>query len=122
MEDIIMGSWKRYVAALILNVVLTLTVLFVRGFELKIYYVDAFSVAGAVSILLGLLFWVAAAGAFDAIGYGFSTLRAERRRDKDLYEYSVRKKEKRSRKKGAFLPYMIVGAVFAAVSILLSIT
>lgn len=120
MEDIIMGSWKRYVAALILNVVLILIVLFVRGFELKIYYVDAFSVAGAVSILLGLLFWVAAAGAFDAIGYGFSTLRADRR-DKDLYEYSVRKKEKRSRHKGSFLPYMIVGAVFAAVSILLSV-
>lgn len=114
-----MGSWKRYVAAIILNVVLTLTVLFVRGFELKIYYVDAFSVAGAVSVLLGLLFWIAAAGAFDAIGYGFSTFRTDRR-DKDLYEYSVRKKEKRSRNKGSFLPYIIVGAIFMAVSALIS--
>lgn len=114
-----MGSWKRYVAALILNVLLTLTVLFVRGFELKIYYVDAFSVAGAVSILLGLLFWVSAAGAFDTIGYGFSTL-GSNRKYKDLYEYSVRKKEKRSRHKGSFLPYIIVGAVFLAVSALIS--
>lgn len=114
-----MGSWKRYVAALIINVVLTLIVLFVRGFELKIYYVDAFSVAGAVSVLLGLLSWISAAGAFDTIGYGFSTFSSDRKY-KDLYEYTVRKKEKRSRQKGAFLPYIIVGAVFLAVSALIS--
>lgn len=113
-----MGSWKRYIAAFVLNIVLTLLVLFLRGFELKIYYVDAFSVAGAVSILLGLLFWITAAGAFDAIGYGFSTLGS--RRDKDLYEYTVRKKEKRSRQKGAFLPYIVVGVLFLLISFLIS--
>lgn len=113
-----MGFWKRYIAPLILNVALTLLVLFLKGFELKIYYMDAFSVAGAVSILLGLLFWITAAGAFDTIGYGFSTL--GRKRDKDLYAYTVRKKEKRSRKKGTFLPYIVVGAVFLMISFLIS--
>ena len=114
-----MGSWKRYIAALVLNIGLTLLVLFLRGFELKIYYVDAFSVAGAVSILLGLLFWITAAGAFDTIGYGFSTL-SSNRRYKDLYEYTVRKKEKRSRQKGPFLPYIVVGVAFLLISFLIS--
>ncbi len=114
-----MGSWKRYIAALVLNIALTLLVLLIRGFELKIYYVDAFSVAGAVSILLGLLFWITAAGAFDTIGYGFSTL-SSNRKYKDLYEYTVGKKEKRSRQNRTFLPYIVVGVVFLLISFLIS--
>lgn len=116
-----MGSWKRYAAAVVLNIVLTLVVLFARGFHLKIYYVDAFSVAGAVSILLGLLAWVTGAGAFDTIGYGFSTLRTDRKY-KDLYEYSFRKKERRSRQKKPFLPFVVVGICFLIVSFLISQT
>ena len=110
-----MGSWKRYITALVINIVLTLAVLLLRGFDLKIYYVDAFSVAGAVSILLGLLSWITAAGAFDTIGYGFSTL-GSNRRYKDLYEYTVGKKEKRSRQGRTFLPYLVVGWAFQLIS------
>lgn len=114
-----MGSWKRYAAALAFNMAVTLLVLYVRGSGLRIHYVDAFSVAGSVSILLGLLMWVASAGAFDTIGYGFSTLRSERRY-KDLYEYSIRKKEKRSRRGKPFLPIIVVGIVFLVISFLIS--
>lgn len=115
-----MRSWKRYVAALLLNLVFTLLVLFLRGFTLRIYYVDALGVAGAVSVLLGLLFWVVSAGAFDTIGYGFSTLRAGERRYKDLYEYTVHKKEKRSRQDKPFVPYIVVGTGFLFLSFLIS--
>lgn len=111
-----MRSWKRYAVALTVNIVLTLLVLLLRGFDLRIYYVDALSIAGAVSVLLGLLFWVASAGAFDTIGYGFSTLRAGGRRYKDLYEYTVHKKEKRSRQDKPFVPYIVVGIVFLVLS------
>ena len=112
-----MRSWKRYAAALVINVVVTLVVLCVRGFELKVYYVDAFSAAGGVSILLGLLMWVADAGAYDTIGYGFSVFGAPKKY-KDLYEYTLKKKEKRSRQKGHFLPFVIVGLVFLGGSFL----
>ncbi|HBA50600.1 MAG TPA: hypothetical protein DCZ91_22950 [Lachnospiraceae bacterium] len=115
-----MGFWKRYAKAAALNVGIALLVLFVKGFNLKIYYVDAFGVAGAVSVLLGLLAWIASAGAFDTIGYGFSTFRGDRRY-KDLYEYTVRKNEKRSRRKKAFLPLVIVGAVFVGISFLIPV-
>ena len=112
-----MRSWKRYAAALVMNIAVTLVVLFVRGFELKIYYVDAFSVAGGVSILLGLLMWIADAGAFDTISYGFSALSAQRKY-KDLYEYSMKKKETRSRRRGHFLSFVIVGFGFLGISFL----
>ena len=115
-----MISWKKYAGAFVLNVVITLFVLLIKGFDLKIYYVDAFSVAGAVSILLGLLFWIASAGAFDTISYGFSTFRAEKRYQ-DLYEYTLRKKEKRSRNKKSFLSYIAVGALFVAISLLIPV-
>lgn len=114
-----MGFWKRYVAAVIVNAAVTLAVLCVRGFGLKIYYVDAFSVGGAVSILLGLLGWVASAGAFDTIGYGFSTLGGNRRY-KNLYEYIEGKKEKRGRQNRPFLPFLATGLVFLAVSLVIS--
>ena len=111
--------WKRYAAAFLINVGLTLLVLLARGFDLKIYYVDAFSVAGAVSILLGLFTWVVRAGMFDTVGYGFSTL-LDHRKYRDLYEYSSRKKEKRSRRGGFFLPLFVMGLGFLGISLLIT--
>lgn len=114
----IVGAWKRYAVAFLINVGLTLLVLLTRGFHLKIYYVDAFSVAGAVSILLGLFTWVVRAGMFDTVGYGFSTLR-DHRKYRDLYEYSSRKKEKRNRKGGFFVPLLVTGLGFLGLSLLI---
>ncbi len=110
-----MRSWKRYGAAAAVNGAVIVLVLCIKGNGQMIYYVDAFGVGGAVSIFLGLLGWVAAAGAFDTIGYGFSIF-SSKRRDRDLYEYTVRKQEKRSREGRPYLPFLIVGAVFLALS------
>lgn len=114
------GTWKRYTAAFLINVGLTLLVLFARGFDLKIYYVDAFSVAGAVSILLGLFTWVVRAGMFDTVGYGFSTLR-DHGKYRDFYEYSSGKKEKRSRRGGFTLPLLVIGLGFLGISFLIAV-
>lgn len=113
------GTWKRYAVAFLINVGITLLVLFTRGFDLKIYYVDAFSVAGAVSILLGLFIWIVRAGIFDTVGYGFSTL-YDHGKYRDLYEYSSRKKEKRSRQRGSFLPLLVMGLGFLGISLLIT--
>ncbi len=109
----------RYAVALALNIIIALAVLSVRGFDLKIYYVDALSAAGAVSVFFGLLLWVAAAGAFDMIGYGFSVL-GGKRKYRDLYEYTVGKKEKRSRRNMTYMPYIVTGVVFLMISFLVS--
>ncbi|MCH5338735.1 MAG: DUF3899 domain-containing protein [Acetatifactor sp.] len=115
-----MGTWKRYAAAFLVNVGLTLLVLFARGFNLKIYYVDAFSVAGAVSILLGLFIWVVRAGMFDTVGYGFSTLH-DHDKYRNLHEYSNRKKEKRSRRGRFTLPLLVMGLGFLGISFLIAV-
>ena len=92
-----MGFWRRclfhspvrYIAALVINIAVVLIVLSARGFDVKIYYVDAFSTAGGVSVFFGLLLWIASAGAFDTISYGFSAIFGNRKYN-DLYDYTVR--------------------------------
>lgn len=115
-----MRSWKRYAAALLFDIVLSLLILWSKGFDLKIYYVDTFSAVGGISVFLGLLFWVAAAGAFDTVSYGFSTFRAERRY-KDLYEYVCHKQEVRKKKGKTYLPLIVVGGAFIALSLIISL-
>lgn len=115
-----MRSWKRYAAALLFNIGLTLLVLWSKGFDVKIHYVDAFSAVGAVSILLGLLIWIAEAGAFDTMAYGFSTF-APNRKYKDLFEYITRKKEIRRKRGKPYLPLIVVGLVFFVIGLLISV-
>ena len=81
-----------YVTAFAVGLVVTALALLRNGFSLRISWVDSLTVAGAVLILLGLLFLVAHFGAFDMFGYSFSTL--GNRRYKNLYEYSRAKQEK----------------------------
>lgn len=109
----------QYGIALALNVGFTLLVLFLKGFDRILSYVDAFSVAGAVSVLFGMLLWVAAAGAFTTFGYAASTFRSDRKY-KTLYEYTVAKEEKRAKQKKIEVPYLLVGALFLLISFLLS--
>ena len=109
----------HYAVALGLNVFFTLLVLYLKGFDYLLAYVDAFSVAGSVSILFGMLLWVSAAGAFTTFGYAFSYFRAERK-FKDLYEYTKVKEEKQAKQKKIYIPYILVGIVFLAVSFVLT--
>jgi len=115
----ILHSPVQYVIAVGINVFFTLLVLYLKGFDRILAYVEAFSVAGAVSVLFGLLLWVSAAGAFNTFGYAFSFFRSERRY-KDLYEYTVAKQEKVSKQKKIYIPYIVVGVVFWIISLVLS--
>ena len=112
-------SPAQYAIALGLNVFLTLLVLYLRGFDYALAYVDAFSVAGAVSVFYGLLLWVSSAGAFYTFGYAFSYFFGNRMH-KDFYEYTVAKQEKVSKQKKIYIPYIVVGVVFLIISLVLS--
>ena len=109
----------HYGVAFGLNVFLVLLVLFLKGFDRILAYIDAFSVAGAVSVLFGLLMLVTSLGAFNMFGYAFSGFRTERKY-KDLYEYTVAKQEKVSKQKKIYIPYIVVGVVFLIISLVLS--
>ncbi len=122
-----MGFLKKYMlhspvhygAALGLNVFFVFLVLLLRGFDYLIYYVDAFGVAGGISVFFGLLLLVSSLGAFTTFGYSFSTLRGERKY-KDLYEYTEAKKEKQANQPRIYMPYILVGFVFLIISFVLS--
>ena len=62
----------RYAVAAGIALLVAFLCLLRTGFDLRIYYMDALSTAGAVVILLGLLFMAAYFGAFDTFGYSFS--------------------------------------------------
>lgn len=109
----------HYATALGLNIGLTVLVLYLKGYDYMLAYVNAFSVAGAVSVLFGLLLWVSAAGAFNMFGYSFSYFKGGQRY-KDFYEYTVAKQEKVSKQKKIHVPYIVVGCVFLIVSFVLS--
>ncbi|MCR5324982.1 MAG: DUF3899 domain-containing protein [Lachnospiraceae bacterium] len=118
-------SPKTYIAAVVLNLAFCLIVLLVRGFDRLIFYYDAMTTAGSISILFGLLLLVTYWGAFDIFGYAFSMFKvhltpdASIRRDKDLYEYKIRKQEERSRKELGFMPFIVVGAVFLILGVII---
>ena len=55
LREYVFHSPIHYGVAFGLNVFLVLLVLFLKGFDRILAYIDAFSVAGAVSVLFGLL-------------------------------------------------------------------
>ncbi len=113
-------SPKQYGAAVGTAVLIALLSLLRDGFTLRIHYYNALTMAGAVTIMLGLLLMTAYFGAFDIFGYSFSTLRGQRRYH-DLYEYTEANREKRRHGDLFFLPWMIVGAGFLLIGLLLRI-
>ena len=83
-------------------------------------YSNGCFVAGAVLVLLGLLSVVTNFGAFNLASFYFNRKRIEEGGRKENYaEYTNRKEEERASYRLGFLPYMIVGVVYIAVSLIL---
>ena len=109
-------SPRGYLIALGLGALLTGLRLWSLGGTLPLFWADALETAGGVLILLGL---VARLGAFDTVGYAFSTFRS-RRRHADLYAYASAKKEERSRRSWGFMAFIAVGVLFLAAGLILA--
>jgi len=116
-KKLFLHSPFRYLAAFLISFGIGLTILIINGFDKLIYYVNAFSVGGAITFLVGLLALLSSLGAFDTFGYAFSTFR--KRRHKDLYEYTLAKNEKRSLNRFTFVPYLVVGLLIFIVGMIL---
>ena len=85
-----------------------------KGADLFANLSDAFTIPGAILLSVGGLVWVAGDGFFDMISYGlknglhslFPFYKMEKR---TFYDYKVEKMQKRE--KGAFIPFLIAGAM-----------
>ena len=112
---------RSYLLPLAAGALLTALALWLRGGLLPLFWADSLETAGGILVLLGLLGLAARLGAFDTLGYAFSTFRS-RRRYRDLFDYSTAKKESRSRASWGFMPWITVGAaLFLAGAVLMSV-
>ena len=82
---------------------------------------DGCFTVGALLVCIGGLTLTASGGAFDMLSYGISLLfglfSKEKRKDKDFYAYSERKKEAR---KAKLIPFHVfaVGALYLAAAVI----
>ena len=113
-------SPKRYIIGVIIAIVLVIVCLIAKGTEYSINFVDAFSVAGAVVFFIGLLQVASFYGAFEIFGYSASNFRGKERRYKDYYEYQKAKELKRSQSELVYIPFIVVGAVFFMIGMILN--
>ncbi len=130
LKDKIIRLTVKYLAALGVGGLLVMFVLLGRGFFqspalLEQYRIlaDAFTTAGVVLIMVGVLIWVSTTGLFDMITFALSKFgRAlipfSKKSDEKYYDYVVRKREKRF---SGYLFVFIVGALYMIPAIIFTV-
>ena len=80
---------------------------------------DACLIPGALTLMLGLLFWVSSQGALDGLGYlgAFMAKTLIPGKRKTVERYGDYVERKRSERKGGFGFLCVVGAVFVLLSL-----
>lgn len=121
-KKLFLHSPFRYIAAAVLCAAIITIMLVTRGADLRLHFYDAFTTAGVITMLFGLLLLVWYFGTFDIFGFSFSAmLHTTERRYKTLYDYTEAKKEKRQSGKLLFMPYITVGALVLAIGLIIGI-
>lgn len=115
---LVFHSPVKYIICCVIAIVISIVILAQTSFSYLINYVNAFTTAGGALIFLGLLSLVTFYGAFDTMGYAFSTFRTKRRYH-DLVEYTNAKEEKRKHSNLSFMPYLVTGITFLCIGLLL---
>ena len=119
-KKLFLHSPARYIIGIILALFIGFLCLLSKGFEYRISYVDAFSVAGAAVFFIGLLQAAAYYGAFDIFGYAFSSFRRKEHKYKDYISYQEHKSEIKNISKLTYMPFIAVGAVFFIIGMVLN--
>ena len=120
-RKLFLHSPVRYIVGVVLALVIAFLCLISKGFEYRISYVDAFSVAGAAVFFIGLLQVVSYYGAFDIFGYSFSAFRRKERKYTDYVDYQNKKRASKSNSKLTYMPFIAVGAIFFIIGIILNV-
>lgn len=120
-QRLFVHPFKKWIIPVVLTLVFGTVVLLLKGFNLLIYYVDAFGIGGAVTFMIGCLMLLSHLGAFDTIVYGFSTFKGSKRKYHDLYDLTQEKNLVRSRAKWTFFPFIFVGFVFLVIGFVLNL-
>lgn len=122
-KTIFLHSPKKYLVSLVIMVLLIISILSSKGYNLLINYCNAFFISGALFIGIGCLSILTNFGAFDVFSYsGRYVVNRIRNVDVERYpEYSENKKEKRKKFRFNFVPYMVLGLIALIVAIILQV-
>ena len=115
---------KRTLIIFIIEMMMTVIYLFIKGFDTIVNYCNAFFVSGFAIICIGGLSWLSNIGTFDIFGYSWKTLKSSFSKDvkrdyNSMYEYSESKRAQRDGEKYNFLSYILVGGVAFIVAIVI---
>lgn len=122
-KKIFLHSPKKYLVSLVIMVVLIISSLSMKGFNLLVNYCNAFFIAAALFIGIGFLSILTNLGTFDVFSYSGKYV-ANRIRNVNIEkypEYTENKKEKRKKFRFNFVPYMVLGLIGLIVAIILQI-
>mgnify|MGYP004635362771 CR=1 FL=1 len=90
---------KRTLIIFIIEMMMTVIYLFIKGFDTIVNYCNAFFVSGFAIICIGGLSWLSNIGTFDIFGYSWKTLKSSFSKDvkrdyNSMYEYNYQKLSK----------------------------
>ena len=112
-KKLFLHSFKHYCIAVGSFLAIVMIFMWIDKFNLS-QFPSAFASAGMLVLFAGLLLMLGYFGAFDTIGYAFTTFKTRSRRPyKDLVEYTEIKTRLRKEKELYFMPYIVVGLIFA---------
>lgn len=116
-------SLVKYIVSLIIGIILVITTLSIKGFSYLVSYEDAFFIAGAVVIFIGILSLLSNYGAFDLLAYsGKYVYNMSKKRKVERYpDYVENKIAIRKKMKYKWIPYVVVGCVFIIIAIIFMI-
>ena len=117
---------KPYIIATIISIIIGvgLTLLFFYG--IKKPFIDGTAYASIFLIGCALLIWIAREGFFDIFAYGFRQLGSQLFSKKpneynDFVAFKKRKNVERDKKSNYFIALIIVGLIFLAITVIVSI-
>ncbi len=123
MKNIFFHSKGKYIFSLCFAIVCTIIYVFINDkyFQQPLFsFMNGTFIAGFVLMLIGGLSILSNLGAFDIFSYQFKKKGTGENRY-TLFDHQQQRIEKSKTKKLYFVPYMVVGALFIVISILLTI-
>lgn len=111
-KKLFLHSFKHYMIAVGSFLGLVIIFMWLKKFNTS-NFPAAFATSGLILTFVGLLLLLSYFGAFDTLGYAFTTFKSRHRRPyKDLVEYTEVKNRSRKVKDYFFVPYIVVGLLF----------
>ena len=108
----------RYLVAFGISATFTL----VRMFTLGVTFfsiTDGLGVGGLITVLFGMLVLITNLGGFNIFVYSFSSF-SSKRKYRTYADYTEAKQEERKPNIRHFVPYVVVGAIFMIVSMIMT--